>query len=186
MNQNKLKTLIVISIILTLIMVLIIRERQHLDKLIYYNEVEIQQEEARLKVSQELIKNYNELLANYDELYLKYEGLTAENGFYQGWELYEVTAYTSKDDGCNDFAATKININKLSEHFNFCAVDTSIIPYGSIVLVKFDTGIKPFLAVDTGQAIKGKHIDLYFVNDLDSAFEFGNRYLEVKVISNAD
>jgi len=182
MNQNKLKILIAISIILTLIMVLIVRERQHTETIFTYLEREVQQEEARLKVSQELIKNYNELLANYDELYLKYEGLTAENGFYQGWELYEVTAYTSKDDGCNDFAATKININKLSEHFNFCAVDKNLIPFGSIVLVKFDTGIKPFLAVDTGQAIKGKHIDLYFINDLDSAFEFGLREMEIKVI----
>ena len=180
------KILILIAVILTLIMVLIVRERQHTETIFTYLEREVQQEEARLKVSQELIKNYNELLANYDELYLKYEGLTAENGFYQGWELYEVTAYTSKDDGCNDFAATKININKLSEHFNFCAVDTSIIPYGSIVIVKFDTGIEGFLAVDCGYLIKGKKIDLYFINDLDSAFEFGNRQLEIKVISNAD
>ena len=182
MIMRNFKILILIAVILTLIMVMLVRERQHSENIIEYLDSEIQQEEARLKVSQELIRNYNELLANYDELYLKYEGLTAENGFYQGWELYEVTAYTSKDDGCNDFAATKININKLSEYFNFCAVDTSIIPYGSIVLVKFDTGIKPFLAVDTGQAIKGKHIDLYFVNDLDSAFEFGVREMKIKVI----
>ena len=85
---DKLKILIVISIILTLIMVLIIRERQHLDKLIYYNEIEIQQEEARLEVSKELIKNYNQLQKERDRMSKLLED--------SGWELYTCTGYSAK------------------------------------------------------------------------------------------
>jgi 3D (Asp-Asp-Asp) domain-containing protein len=98
------------------------------------------------------------------------------------WQPYTVTAYTSLDDGCNSYSAIGLNIEKWSKYFNFCAVDNSLIPYGSVVLVKFDTGIKPFLAVDTGQSITGKHIDLYFVNDLSDAFEFGVQKLPIKVL----
>jgi len=61
-------------------------------------------------------------------------------------------------------------------------VDPELIPYGSVILVKFDASVVPFLAVDCGGAIKGRELDLYFVNDLNSAFAFGRRELEVKVI----
>ena len=156
MNQNKLKILIVITIILTLIMVLIIRERQHLDKLIYYNEVEIQQEEARLKVSQELIRNYNELQRENDRLneLLKHNDIE--------WELYTVTAYTKNDDGVDNITSIGLDLNdNWMQYFNFAAVDPKVIPYGTIVFIKLDGKIISALAVDCGGLIKGKHIDFY-------------------------
>ncbi len=136
-------------------------------------------EEKHINSLQEFTKNYNELYTEFNELYKKYIEL---KDLSSGWETYKITAYTSLDNGCDSISATGINIEDLSRHFNFCAVDPEIIPYGSVVLIKFDTGIKPFLAVDTGEAIKGKHIDLYFVNDLDGAFEFGRQRLEALVI----
>ena len=56
-----------------------------------------------------------------------------------------------------------------------CAVDPEVIELGSVVLVKFENGdIKPYVALDTGSAIKGKRIDLYFTN-LDEAINFGRQ-----------
>lgn len=171
------KRIIALSLIIALlIMVIIIKENQHLTQIENYLEAEIQKEEARLEVSQELIKGYKELQKENDRL----NRLLQDNEI--EWELYQITAYTSLDDGCNNISAIGLDIERWSSYFNFCAVDPEIIPYGSVVLVKFDTGIKPFLAVDTGEAIKGKHIDLYFKNDLDSAFAFGKQRLEARVI----
>jgi 3D (Asp-Asp-Asp) domain-containing protein len=182
MKIRKFTILILIAIVMSLALVIPIRETQHTLKINSILEAEADREGLRLENSIKSIENYNKLQKEKDELYLKYEELAAENGFYQGWELYQVTAYTGLDDGCDEFAATGININQLSKYYNFCAADWDLIPPGAVVLVKFDTGIEGFLSVDCGGAIKGRHIDLYFVNDLDSAFDFGNRQLEVKII----
>ena len=88
-------------------MVLIIRERQHLDKLIYYNEIEIQQEEARLKVSQELIKNHNELQKEND----RFNELLKDSDI--EWELYTCTGYSANDikQGTNNVVAATFNLD---------------------------------------------------------------------------
>jgi len=141
-----------------------------------------QQQLSHLEKLNEFTANYNDLQGSYNTLYLNYKILAAEKGFYDGWEEYLCTGYTSLDEGCNNISASGIDIEKWSEYFNFCATDNQLIPYGSVVLVKFGTAIEPFLAVDVGGAIKGKHLDLYFGNDLNKAFGFGVKELEVKVI----
>ena len=141
-----------------------------------------QQQLSHLEKLNEFTANYNDLQDSYNTLYLNYKVLAAEKGFYDGWEEYLCTGYTSLDENCNAYSSTGINILKWSEYFNFCATDNQLIPYGSVVLVKFDTGVEPFLAVDCGGAITGKHLDLYFGNDLNKAFGFGVKELEVKVI----
>jgi len=175
--MNKLKTIIVISIILTLIMVLIIRERQHLDKLIYYNEVEIQQEEARLKVSQELIRNYNELHANYDNLLVNYNELIEDNR----WELYTVTAYSANDikqDTNNVVAATfNLDYQKVKD-LPIIATDPEVIPLYSIVEIE---GLGGFISLDTGRKIVGRRIDILF-DSKEEALKFGKQELFVRVI----
>ncbi|MBQ3790352.1 MAG: 3D domain-containing protein [Lachnospiraceae bacterium] len=57
------------------------------------------------------------------------------------------------------------------------AVDPSIIPYGSRVLV----GGYVFIAEDTGSAIRGRHIDL-FMDTHEVAMQFGRREGEVFLI----
>ena len=57
------------------------------------------------------------------------------------------------------------------------AVDTKVIPYGSVVHIK---GLGEFIAEDCGGAIKGNSIDIYF--DVHSDTEkFGVQYREVYV-----
>jgi len=164
-------------------MILVLRETQHLRDLEKTTELLEQKEEKHLENLNEFIKNYNELYADYNELNKKYTGLAGSKGFYEGWEDFEVTGYTQNDEGVNNITSIGLDLNKdWTKYFNFCAVDPTIIPYGSIVLVKFKTGIESFLSADCGGAIKGRHIDLYFGSDLSSAFEFGKKTLEVKVI----
>ena len=139
-------------------------------------------DELHLQALNGLTTDYNNLLANYDALYERYKTLGKDMGLDEGWQDFVITAYTSSDAGCNSYCALGINIEQLASHFNFCAVDPSIIPYGAVVLVNFEDNIEPFLAVDCGGTIKGNHIDLYFENDLDGAFNFGKQTAKVKVI----
>ena len=141
-----------------------------------------ERQEDSIELTKEFTDNYNELYGQYTELYRDYVKLAKTSRLLEDWEKYEVSAYTSLDEGCNSISSTGINIEKLSKLYNFAAVDPDVIPYGSIILVNFDTGIEPFLSVDCGEAIKGKHIDLYFVNDLKNAFKFGKKEMEIKVI----
>ena len=97
------------------------------------------------------------------------------------WQEYEATGYTSLDTGVNNISAIGMDIERWSSYFNFVAVDPRLIPYGSVVLVELDE-ITPFLAVDTGGAIRGYKLDLYFVNDLQAALEFGRQNVRAKVI----
>ena len=57
------------------------------------------------------------------------------------------------------------------------AVDPKVIPYGSLVLI----GGYVFVAEDTGQAIKGNHIDM-FMDTHEIAKQFGVREAQVQLI----
>ena len=133
------------------------------------------------------LKSYDEWTESYNELYKDYQKLAKElidikERCNFNWDTFEATAYTSKDDGVDDICASGLNIRELSKYFNLCAVDRDVIELGSILLVEIDEEIMPYLAVDTGGAIKGKKIDLYFKDDIDAAFRFGRRELKVGVL----
>ncbi len=139
-------------------------------------------DELHLETLNGLTQDYNNLLAEYDALYESYVELGRSKGLGDGWQDFVITAYTSKDPGCNSYSSLGINIEQLASQFNFCAVDPDVIPYGSVVLINLANDIEPFLAVDCGGAIKGNHIDLYFENDIEGAFDFGKQMAKVKVI----
>ena len=99
------------------------------------------------------------------------------------WDIFTVTAYTQFDEGCNNITAIGVNLDKSwTRYFNFCAVDPEVIPYGKTVYIKDGGEVIEALSVDTGGAIKGKHIDLYMEN-LDEAFRWGIKNLEVGVVN---
>ena len=154
-------------------MVLIIRERQHLDKLIYYNEIEIQQEEARLEVSKELIKNYNQLQKERDRMSKLLED--------SGWELYTCTGYSSNDikQGTNNVVAATFNLDyQKVKDLPIIAADPEVIPLYSIVEIE---GLGGFISLDTGRKIVGRRIDILF-DSKEEALKFGKQELLVKVI----
>ena len=183
MKHNKLTILILIAIIVTMILILIVRENQHLSaKENYLNKLE-EKETKRLEDLGEFIENYNELYTDFNKLNKKYHKLAGSKGFYEGWEKYKVTGYTQNDDGCNNITSIGLDLDKdWTKYFDFVAVDPDEIPYGSVVLAKFEEGvIRSGLAVDCGYLIQGKKIDWY-CETLYEAFAIGRKTLEVKVI----
>lgn len=88
----------------------------------------------------------------------------------------EATAYSTNQPELSDTTYTGINLN---ENPNVVAVDPSVIPLGSTVVIP---GVGTFIAGDTGSAIVGNRIDVH-MTDLDAAYQFGRQTLEVQVIN---
>src|SRR5450755_2718285 len=65
-----------------------------------------------------------------------------------GERLGRVTAYWPSEG--DRYTSRLISAMGVSLHYGHCAVDPSIIPYGSVVEV---AGVGTFLAVDTGSAV---------------------------------
>lgn len=95
-------------------------------------------------------------------------------------ETFTVTAYCACYDCCGK--------NENNPHYGVTAtgtkatagrtvaVDPTVIPYGSTVIIDGHS----YIAEDTGGAVKGKRIDIYFDNH-DEALKFGRRELEVTI-----
>jgi len=97
------------------------------------------------------------------------------------------TAYTPSAGGincsgnCNN-TAKLFKVSAIEHNFvgvTYCAVDPNVIPFYSIIIVQgFD---KPCVAVDTGGAIKGNHIDI-LINDHKLAKKWGKRNVKAIII----
>ena len=126
-----------------------------------------------------LSSNYNELEEKYNKLNEDYQNLKQK----EQWQEFEITAYTSNECGTITYCGFELDKN-YSKYLNVCAVDPEEIKLGSVVLVKFENGeIKPYMALDTGYAIKGKRIDLY-MTDVNEAINFGRQFLQICIIQN--
>lgn len=95
---------------------------------------------------------------------------------------FKLTAYCSCSICCGEWAYNRLNGivygaigEELKEGYSI-AVDPSVIPYGTEVIINGRT----YKAQDCGGAIKGNRIDVYF-EDHDDALEFGVQYKEVFV-----
>ncbi|MCA1057249.1 ubiquitin-like domain-containing protein [Rossellomorea aquimaris] len=100
---------------------------------------------------------------------------SAESG---GREFYvSSTAYTASCNGCSGYTATGINL-KSNPGIKVIAVDPSVIPLGTKVYVE---GYGYAVAADTGSAIKGNKIDVFFSSKSD-AYRWGRKTIKVKVL----
>ena len=102
---------------------------------------------------------------------------------------FKLTAYCSCEKCCGSYAKNRPvdkNGNKivygssgevLKEGISV-AVDTKVIPFGTKVIIND----KEYIAQDTGGAIKGNKIDVYF-EDHQRASDFGVKYEEVFLFS---
>ena len=68
------------------------------------------------------------------------------------------TAYTASCNGCSGTTATGVNLNA-NPNAKVIAVDPRVIPLGTKVYVE---GYGYAVAADTGGAIKGNKIDVFF------------------------
>ena len=95
-----------------------------------------------------------------------------------GYITFTATAYCNGKCCCGKWAGGKTASGTYPKEGRTIAVDPKIIPLGSKVYIE---GYGYYIAEDTGSAIKGKKIDIYF-NSHKSATNFGKRTIRVKVV----
>lgn len=125
--------------------------------------------EARVK--NELLNSKNELKQELNEL--------------NEWENigeFKITAYCSCEKCCGAWAENRPNgvvytaSGEKAEAGKTIAVDTSVIPFGTEVKI----GDVIYTAQDTGSAVKGNVIDVYY-DSHEEALNHGAKYQEVEV-----
>lgn len=95
-----------------------------------------------------------------------------------GTEFYvNTTAYTAYCNGCSGRTATGLDL-RANPGAKVIAVDPSIIPLGTKVYVE---GYGYAVAADTGGAIKGHKIDVFFPTKAE-AFRWGVRKVKIKIL----
>lgn len=88
--------------------------------------------------------------------------------------IVEASAYTASCEGCSGITATGMNL-KANPNAKVISVDPAVIPLGSKVYVE---GYGEAIAGDTGGAIKGKRIDVFFPSQQDAInFEIGRAHV---------
>ncbi|RFU62671.1 DUF348 domain-containing protein [Peribacillus glennii] len=96
-----------------------------------------------------------------------------------GRELFvSSTAYTAGCNGCSGITATGINL-KSNPGAKVIAVDPRVIPLGSRVFVE---GYGYAIAGDTGGAIKGHKIDVFFPSK-SQAYRWGRKQVKIRVMN---
>jgi resuscitation-promoting factor RpfB len=88
------------------------------------------------------------------------------------------TAYTANCSGCSGVTATGFNL-KSNPGAKVIAVDPSVIPLGSKVYVE---GYGYAIASDTGGAIKGNRIDVFFSSQ-SQAESWGRKTIRIRIIN---
>jgi resuscitation-promoting factor RpfB len=88
------------------------------------------------------------------------------------------TAYTAHCSGCSGVTATGFNL-KSNPGAKVIAVDPSVIPLGSKVYVE---GYGYAIASDTGGAIKGNRIDVFFSSQ-SQAESWGRKTIRIRIIN---
>ncbi|MFK3961803.1 ubiquitin-like domain-containing protein [Guptibacillus hwajinpoensis] len=87
------------------------------------------------------------------------------------------TAYTANCAGCSGITSTGFNL-KSNPDAKIIAVDPSVIPLGSKVHVE---GYGTAIAADTGGAIKGNKIDVFF-SSKSAAYAWGNKTVQITIL----
>jgi len=87
------------------------------------------------------------------------------------------TAYTASCTGCSGVTATGINL-KNNPDLKVIAVDPNVIPLGTKVYVE---GYGYAVAGDTGGAIKGNKIDVFFPNK-SQAYNWGRKTVKIRIL----
>jgi 3D (Asp-Asp-Asp) domain-containing protein len=65
----------------------------------------------------------------------------------------------------------------------FIAADTTLLPFGSTVIIPGYAGGQPVPVIDRGSAIIGNHIDVFFPTHQE-ALNWGRRWITVTVVSH--
>ena len=90
---------------------------------------------------------------------------------------FKLTAYCPCSNCCGKWAGGITSTGAYAKANHTIAVDPSVIPYGSKVIINGQT----YIAQDCGGAIKGNDIDIYF-DTHSEALDFGVQYAEVYLV----
>ena len=114
-------------------------------------------------------------------------------------ETPEITETKGKEVSRGDFNLEKPLIMRASAYIDYgitssgritkvgrtVAVDPRVVPFGSRLHIEFpkpyDFKNGEYVAEDTGGAIKGNTVDIYWGSDENSAMEFGHRMIKVYI-----
>lgn len=119
-----------------------------------------QENKAKAKL---VMYNHGELMKTIDSLEIPTCTMVM-----QSLGTYYITGYTSIECGGSTMTASGATVHKASYENRLtepttCAIDPSIHDFGDLFYIPaFDT---IYVAEDTGSAVKGKHLDLYFFDD---------------------
>lgn len=92
---------------------------------------------------------------------------------------FKLTAYCACELCCGEYANGITATGTIATQGRTIAVDPSVIPYGSEVLINGHT----YIAEDCGGAIDGNRIDVYF-DSHSEALQFGVQYADVYIIGS--
>lgn len=101
------------------------------------------------------------------------ENTTENNG---EWIKFTATAYCGGSCCCGQWAGSPTASGAYPRANHTIAVDPNVIPMGTTVEIE---GMGTYVAEDTGSAIKGNKIDIYF-DSHSAANNFGRRTIYVK------
>ena len=74
---------------------------------------------------------------------------------------YYITGYTSIECGGSTMTASGVTVHK--DNPTTCAIDPALWDFGDLFYIPYFDQM--YVAEDTGSAVKGKHLDLYFYDD---------------------
>lgn len=92
---------------------------------------------------------------------------------------FKLTAYCPCSICCGKWSGSPTASGVMPKANHTIAVDTSIIPFGTEVVINDVT----YIAEDTGSSIKGNKIDVY-MDSHEAALQFGVQYAEVFIKKN--
>lgn len=93
------------------------------------------------------------------------------------------TESTGKQPGDPTYGVTKSGVKVRRDLFSTIAADTHIFPIGTILFIP---GYGYGVVADTGSAIRGYKLDLYYNSVKDVYKEWGKRYLNVYIIKKGE
>ncbi|WP_456272833.1 ubiquitin-like domain-containing protein [Bacillus sp. AK031] len=138
-------------------------------------------EVSRKLVSEKTVKESQDKIVNVGTkvLVAQVSRGTSSSAPSGGKEFYvSSTAYTGSCNGCSGITATGINL-RANPGVKVIAVDPSVIPLGTKVYVE---GYGYAVAADTGGAIRGNKIDVFFPSKSE-AYRWGRKQVKIKILN---
>jgi 3D (Asp-Asp-Asp) domain-containing protein len=102
----------------------------------------------------------------------------------ENWSTYRLSHYIARcSEGCTGITRTGINVRNTTRYqgYRVIAVDTSLIPLGSIVEIDDGDNVYEAIAIDTGGAIRGHKLDL-LVGSTNEALKLGVKQVKLRIM----